>query len=86
MNNDLLRQFVKERDEAVLSLDIPTFRRFYKKWANLGFYDKRMLPPDNIIEISLRQMIIGLADPPKDKLEEAKDWLRARGYDTEPFK
>ena len=86
MNYDLMKQFVKERDEAVLSLDIPTFRRFYKKWADKGFYDKRMLPPDNIIEISLRQMVIGIADPPKDKLEEAIAWLEARGYSTKPFK
>lgn len=86
MNNDLLRQFVKERDEAVLTFDVPTFRRFYKRWADKGVYDRRLLPPDNVVEISLRQMVIGMANPPKDKLEEAKAWLRARGYDEEPFK
>lgn len=83
INKDLIKQFVKERDEAVLTFDIPTFKKFYKRWVGKGFYADNMLPSDNVIEISLRKMVLGMANPPPDKLEEAKTWLLARGYKAE---
>lgn len=81
-----LEQFCKERDEAVLSFDVAIFKDFYRRWVKLGVYESRLLPPDNIIEISLRQMVLGLANPPEDKLSEAKEWLLARGYSLDLFK
>lgn len=80
-----LELFVKERNEAILSLDVPTFRRFYRKWVDMGFYYPIELPSDKILEITLRKMVLALEDPPPDKLEEAKAWLLERGYSLEPF-
>lgn len=90
-NRKTLELFVKERNEAILSLDVTTFRRFYRKWVDSGFYYPIELPyviddiSDNLLEITLRKMVLALEDPPEDKLEEAKAWLLERGYSLEPF-
>lgn len=81
MDTKLLKQFVKERDEAILTFDIEVFKKFYIKWVKLGVYKPNFLPNDNkILEISLRKMVLGMANPPEDKAREAREWLRARGY------
>ena len=72
-------QWLKERDEAVYSFDVETFKRFYNKWLKLGIYTDP-LPDDRIIEIAMRKMVVGLASPRRDKLKEAVAWLSERGY------
>lgn len=79
---EFTRQWVKERDEATLSFDVDKFKAFFEKWKKLGVYDGD-LPPDEVIEVSIRKMVIYMAHPPKDKLEEAKEWLQARGYSAD---
>ena len=79
-NDDLIKQFVKERNEAVYTFDVATFKAFYRRWVKRGFYSDNMLPSDNIIEISLRKMVLGIANAPEEKREEARAWLKARGY------
>ena len=73
------KQWLKERDEAVLSLDIDKFKAFYLKWQK-SMYENRPLPSDEICEISMRKCVCALANPPADKLAEARAWLSARGY------
>lgn len=82
MNEEQMKQWVKEREEAVLSLDIEKLKEFYRKWAKYGIYNEQ-LPSDKVLEITIRKCICGLADPPKDKLAEAKEWLEERGYSCE---
>lgn len=82
MNEETMNQWLKERDEAVLSLDVEKLKAFYLKWQKSGIYDEQ-LPSDEVLEISMRKSICGLADPPKDKLAEAKEWLKKRGYSCE---
>ena len=73
--NDLMfKQWVEERDEAVLSFDLDKFKAFYKKWSAKGFYDKP-LPPDDVVEVAIRKMVLVLKKPPRDKVKEAKRWL-----------
>ena len=74
INDQMLKQWVEERDEAVLSFDLDKFKAFYKKWSAKGFYDKP-LPSDEVVEITIRKMVLGLKNPPKDKVKEAKQWL-----------
>lgn len=81
ISDKLIAQFVKERDEAILSLDLDTFREFYKKWASKGVYDPYFMPPDEILEISLYKMVLAIKSAPPDKREIAKRWLIDRGYD-----
>ena len=69
-----LKLFEKERDEAVLSFDVETFKKFYKKWTERGFYCIE-LPRDKVIEITMRKMVLLMKNPPQDKFEEARKWL-----------
>ena len=71
----------KERDEAAYSFDVKTFKDFYAKWAKRGIYDMYLLPPDDVLEISIRKMVVNFSDPIPEKYEEAKAWLLERGYD-----
>lgn len=72
-------QWLKERDEAIYSFDVETFKSFYNKWLKLGIYTNP-LPDDRVIEISMRKMVTGLANPREDKLKEAVAWLSEHGY------
>ena len=78
---DLMEQWVKERDEAALSFDVETFRTFYEKWKRRGFYAIKLPDNDYVIEIAIRKMILGIANPPEDKKQEAIDWLIAHDCD-----
>ena len=79
MTNKLHKQWLKERDEAILTFDVDTFKRFYHKWEKKGIYTEP-LPSDEVIEISIRKCVCGMANPPTDKLAEARVWLSLRGY------
>lgn len=79
----LLQQFVKERDEATLSMDVDTFRAFYQRWKAKGVYTRPLPDNDYIIEIAIREAVCALANPPADKLKEAKKWLKERGFAEE---
>lgn len=76
----LLQQFVKERDEATLSMDVDTFKAFYQKWKAKGVYTRPLPDNDYIIEIAIRKAVCELANPPADKLKEAQEWLNERGF------
>ena len=85
IDKEFMTHWVKERDEAVLSLDVAKFRQFYEKYKALGIY-KSELPSDEIVEASMRQAILGMANPPKEAVEEAKKWLRDHGLNDDPWK
>lgn len=74
-----LSQWIKERDEAIYTFDVDTFKAFYRKWQKRGIYTEP-LPSDEVIEITMRKMVCCLANPPKDKLAEARVWLFEHGY------
>ena len=73
--------WIKERDEAIRTLDVETFKKFYKKWTERGFY-RNGLPSDEVIEISLRKMLYHLGNATEQEKSEAEKWLTERGYDT----
>lgn len=73
------KQWLKERNEAVCSFDVEKFKAFYRKWEKRGVYSEP-LPKDEVIEISMRKCVCGLADPDPKKLAEARAWLSERGY------
>lgn len=82
--NELIEDYVKERNKAVLSLDVRTFKDFVIRWSKKGALPSCfILADDNVIEIALRKMVLGIADAPEDKIEEARAWLKARGYKEE---
>lgn len=74
-----LSQWIKERDEALYTFDVDTFKEFYRKWQKRGVYTEP-LPSDEVIEITMRKMVCCLEKPKKDKLAEARAWLSEHGY------
>lgn len=82
---DVHKQWLTERDAAVQSFDVEMFKKFYKKWAEKGYYENRNLPPDDVIEISMRKMTCALLHPDPEKLKQAKAWLKERGYREEIY-
>ena len=78
-------EWIKERDAAALSFDVKKFRKFALKWQALGYYHIKRLPPDDVLEITMRKMVVNMENPPKDKYEDAKCWLLSRGYDLRIF-
>lgn len=70
--------WIKERDEVVCTFDVTKFKVFYAKYAAIGVYDG-MLPSDEVIEASLRYMVLAMENPPKDKAKAAREWLEAHG-------
>ena len=73
------KKWQKERNEAVASLDVETFKAFYEKWKRKGFYAAR-LPRDEVLEISIRKMAIAIEDMDEEVKAKARKWLSERGY------
>lgn len=73
----LIKQYNKDRNEAVMSMDVEKFKAFYKKWEK---YMDVPLPADNVLEITMRKMACAIYTLPLEVREEAKQWLLERGY------
>ena len=73
-----LQTWIRERDEAACSFDVKQFKAFYDKYAKMGIYAIE-LPPDNVLEATMRYMVLGMENPPEDKAKAAKAWLESRG-------
>ena len=82
MTNKLIKMFNKERDEAVISYDVETFKKFYYKWKALGYYDLN-LPEDKVIEVTMRKMVCHITSFTDEQRAEAREWLLSRGYTDE---
>ena len=80
--NDIMHRWVKERDKVVKTMDIQKFKAFYYKWKRLGIYQMD-LPDDNVLEISMRKMILAIKSATEKEKEDAMQWLRDRGYSDE---
>ena len=72
---EVIKRYNKDRDKAVLSLDVETFKEFCRKWNN------PIPPTDRIIEITMRKMACHITALPEDFKAEAKKWLEDRGFD-----
>lgn len=76
--NRLIKIWMRERDAAVRTQDVETFKAFYLKWARRGIYDMHM-PADKVIEISMRKMLYHMASATEAEKAEAKTWLETHG-------
>ena len=77
-----LEIWLKERNEALRSQDVEQFKAFYERWKARGFYALN-LPPDNVIEVSLRKMLYNLKNATEEEKTEAEKWLTERGFTTD---
>lgn len=79
-----LKQWVVDRDNAACSFDVAEFKKFYNKYAKMGVYPGVIdLPSDEVLEVTMRKMVLAMANPPADKYSEACEWLIAHGCDLE---
>lgn len=72
----------KERDEVVKTYNLEKFREFYEKWSKKGLYNIE-LPPDPVLEIALRKMVLQMESATDQEKEDAKWWLSRRGIRCE---
>ena len=77
----LIKQWVKDRDEAVLSFDLDKFKAFYRKYQALGVYKKGKMPCDRVLAIAQRKMVLQITSATPEQRMEAMNWLFKRGYD-----
>lgn len=82
MTINQIAQFVKERDAAVRTLDIETFKKFYERWREKGVYEIP-LPSDGILEIAIRKAAVHSTNLTEEERQKAAKWLTERGYSTE---
>ena len=71
-----------ERDKAIKSQDIDTYKAFYNKWKQRGFYEFD-LPNDIVLEVALRKMLYHLESATTQEKAIAKKWLTEHGYSTD---
>lgn len=75
-----IAQYVKDRDEAVKSMDVNKFKDFIFK------YDKRQcIPSDEVIEITMRKMAVHITNLDLDTRVDAFRWLLERGYNFDLY-
>lgn len=72
------QQFEAERYEALKTLDLEYFRPFYGKWTAKGMYPSML--DDTLLEVEMYRQAARCDKLPTSRREEAKDWLRHKGY------
>ena len=80
MDKARIKEFVKDRDTAIMEFDLKNFKRFLKKWHNF-----RSLPSDKVLEISMRTMCLECTQIPAENKIQACEWLISHGYLTDMF-
>ncbi len=86
MTEKMMKQWRKELREAVLTMDVEEFRAFYHKWQRIGIYDKPLPHSNEVLETTLRMLVVAMLDVPDEKRAEAVAWLKARGYDKSTWR
>ena len=76
-NIALIRRYNKDRDKAVASLNVETFKAFCRKWS------LPIPPTDEIIEITMRKMMFHINSFSEEDKQAAKEWLKSRNYTTD---
>lgn len=83
-----VKDYVEDRDRATIAVvegeSIEVFKAFVNKWYDLGFMPSCFkLPSDEVLEISVRKMVIHEINAPESTKAKAREWLLSRGYDLE---
>lgn len=74
----ILEEWLKDRDDAALSFDIGKMKAYMHKY---GYDAAGYIPSDEVLEITMRKMVVNMEHPPESKRKEAEEWLLSRGYD-----
>lgn len=71
------KEFLKERDEVLRSLNIEKVRAFYEKWNQTPGL---RTPPREVQEIGMHKARTACLSLTKEERQFSKDWLTERGY------
>lgn len=83
---ELMSQYTKELLEVCLTFDVNEFKKLVSKWSKRGLFPQCFeLPSDNVLEISIRKIIIARTDAPKEAKKEAAAWLIDHDCDLSIF-
>lgn len=82
MTHKEIKKWRKERDTVALAYDVEAFKEFYRKWQKKGVYNLP-LPSDMVIEISMRKMVLAMADATGEQKMRARMWLIEHGMKPE---
>lgn len=84
MNDKEIKEFVRDRDKAVREAcrtgDLENFKEFFEKYQKRGVYKLLPLPSDEVLEVSIRKMLLNTASATIEEYAEAYKWLIERGY------
>ena len=80
MNKERIKEFVKDRDTAIMGFDLKKFKRFIKKWQF-----PVSTPSDEVLEITMRKMCLECTRIPTENKIQACEWLISHGYLTDMF-
>ena len=72
----MLEEFVKERNEALFSLDRNKIEAYMKKYGELEVE----VIPENLFWANVYQAICGIKDAPDELISKALMWLYKNGY------
>ena len=72
----MLEEFVKERNEALFSLDLNKIEAYMKKYGQPEVEEV----PDNLFWANVYQAICGIKDAPDELVSKALMWLYKNGY------
>ena len=80
-----MKEYVKRRDQAVLSNDVNKFNEFvewgYKKhYFNEAYYKSWCKASDLTKQITLQKMACEITSIPKERKQEAATWLLQHGF------
>lgn len=71
---DEVGRYIDERNAAVLSLDLATFKAFANKYG--------VDISDRVLEITMYKMAYNIESFPPETKKKAADWLKEHGYST----
>lgn len=77
MKNPLIEQFLKERKEALLSMDKEKILAYAQKWAI-----KNIPSDDETFWIAIHKARTGATDLSTKERIKSKQWLNERGYQS----
>ena len=78
LNMDDLKKWLDERDAVVASMDLEKMKEWMKKHSPVY---PPILPPDEVIEITMRKMAVHITSLDIETRVSAFRWLLERGYD-----
>ena len=85
MTEKEIKEFVRDRDAAVMTFDVEEFKRFYQKWRDKGLYTIGLPQNNKVLEITMRKMAVHSTGIPEEVREEAGKWLTDRGFSLDLF-